>query len=115
MRLASTVLLALALLVATAWPLSSAIGAASAAAGRTDPRPGGCPVPGAADARAPEPSLGLPPGHPPIAPDLLPPGHPRIRSVDPRLPPGHPPIWSGRPLGPPSRGALTDTPGLLTI
>ena len=81
----------LALAVVTAWPLSSAIGAAtaSAAAPAADVQPAGC-VPAPPDDAAPSgEDLGLPPGHPPI-------------------PSGHPPI----PSGP---GPLFGAPVLLTI
>ena len=104
----------LALAVVTAWPLSSAIGAAtaSAAAPAADVRPAGC-VPAPPDDAAPSgEDLGLPPGHPPIPMDALPPGHPPI---GPRLPPGHPPIPSGHPPIPSGPGPLFGAPVLLTI
>jgi hypothetical protein len=93
---------ALALAVAAAWPISSAIGAAtaSATAPTADVQPAGC-VPAPMDDAAPSAEdLDLPPGHPPIPTDRLPPGHP---PVSPRLPPGHPPI----PTGPGAASAPT--------
>ena len=114
MKSAPLVVFILALAVATAWPLSSAIGAAtaSAAAPAADVRPAGC-VPAPPDDAAPSgEDLGLPPGHPPIPMDQLPPGHPPI---GPRLPPGHPPIPSGHPPIPSGPGPLFGEPVLLTI
>lgn len=119
MKPAPFALFILALVVAMAWPLSSAIGAAKAsgATAQADFRPAAC-VPEEADAApAPTPEeMGLlPPGHPPISADGLPPGHPPIPGRAQRLPPGHPPIPSGHPPVPASPGLLFGEPVLLTI
>jgi hypothetical protein len=129
MKPAPLVLFVLAILVAMAWPLSSAIGAASARSGaRASLVPTSC-VPGDASAQADDdddddgdevalppghPSLGmeLPPGHPPISADGLPPGHPPIGRG---LPPGHPPIPSGHAPAAPLNIEAFGTPVLLTI
>jgi hypothetical protein len=116
MKRASLAVFILALAVASAWPLSSAIGAAtgSASTPSSDVRPVGCvPAPSTDDAAPSAEDLGLPPGHPPIPMDRLPPGHPPIGQ--PRLPPGHPPISSGHPPIPATPGALFGEPVLLTI
>jgi hypothetical protein len=114
MKPAPLAIFVLALAVAAAWPLSSAIGAATATAATraADVQPVGC-VPAPSDDAAPSgEDLGLPPGHPPIPMDQLPPGHPPIA---PRLPPGHPPIPSGHPPVPSGPGPLFGAPVLLTI
>jgi hypothetical protein len=131
MKPASLVLFALALVVAVAWPLTSAIGAASASAfERMALGPAAC-VPEQAsavqaddaededgdDADAlppghPSMSRQLPPGHPPISADGLPPGHPPIGRG---LPPGHPPVPSGHGPAAPSPAELFGAPVLLTI
>lgn len=129
MKPAPFALVVLALLVALAWPISSAIGAATAgAAAREAIRAAAC----APDQRATAPTDGwdddeedgvalppghppiggqLPPGHPPISADGLPPGHPPIG----HLPPGHPPLPSGRTPAAPSPVELFGSPVLLTI
>lgn len=114
MKHAPFALLVFAVLVATAWPLSSAIGSATAAtaAAASDIRAAGC-VPDSA-AEGPR-GLALPPGHPPVDTDVLPPGHPPITSGAPRLPPGHPPLPSGQPPLPSGPGPLFGAPVLLTI
>jgi hypothetical protein len=109
MKPASLALFALALVVAIAWPLSSAIGSASAGAiERMALRSAACVPEQAAVAPSDDgedddgdddgDAVALPPGHPPIA-RQLPPGHPPI-SAD-GLPPGHPPIGRGLPPGHP--------------
>jgi hypothetical protein len=130
MKRAPLALFVLTLVVAIAWPLSSAIGAATArAAARQTLEPASC-VPRDTTAQSDDgdddddgdndfalppghPSLGLalPPGHPPLSVDGLPPGHPPIGRV---LPPGHPPIPSGH--GPtPLPIDVFGAPVLLTI
>lgn len=119
-------LFALALAVALAWPLTSALGIAASRTSAAALRPASCSLDGTAtpsgddgaetDADAPA----LPPGHPSIAGDLppghppidLPPGHPPIGRA---LPPGHPPIPSGHGGEDPSMGDLFGEPILLTI
>jgi hypothetical protein len=114
MKPAPFILLVLAVLVATAWPLTSAIGAASAtvAAIRSDVQ-AACAPEAAAEPGEEMGQLVLPPGHPPIPGLRLPPGHPPIPD-DPRLPPGHPPIPSGHDAMP-SGPTLFQEPQLLTI
>lgn len=125
MKPTSLVLFALAVAVATAVPISSAIGVATArAAVSGERRPAACPAAELGDAEGPR-ALALPPGHPPLATDRLPPGHPPIADG---LPPGHPPLGSGAPrlspghppvpstVPPPAAsGSLFGAPVLLTI
>jgi hypothetical protein len=132
MKPAPLALIVLAVVVAVAWPLSSAIGAASASAfERMALRPAACVPEQTAAAPADEgddddgdedeaalppghPSIArqLPPGHPPLPADGLPPGHPPVGRG---LPPGHPPIPSGHGPGGPSPVELFGEPVLLTI
>ncbi len=129
MKPASLALLVLAFVVAMAWPLSSAIGAAAARASSgpkveatscatddgTAQTDDGDDDDGDDVALPPgHPSLGLqlPPGHPPISADGLPPGHPPI---DGALPPGHPPIPSGHAPAIPTPIDAFGAPILLTI
>jgi hypothetical protein len=107
----------LALVVAMAWPLSSAIGSATAASGaiaQAELRTAAC-VPEQADAAPTPEQMGLPPGHPPISARGLPPGHPPIPGRAQGLPPGHPPIPSGHPPVPASPTPLFGEPVLLNI
>lgn len=131
MKPASFVLVVLALAVGVAWPLSSAIGAASVSAFERIALGSAACQPEQAAAMAPSgeaaeddgeaaalppghPPIGgtLPPGHPPIAADGLPPGHPPIGRG---LPPGHPPIPSGQGPAAPAPVELFGAPVLLTI
>jgi hypothetical protein len=117
MKPAPFALFILALVVAMAWPLSSAIGsatAASAAIAQADVQPAAC-VPEQGDAAPTPEQMGLPPGHPPISTRSLPPGHPPIPGRAQALPPGHPPISSAHPPVPASPTRLFGEPVLLTI
>lgn len=130
MKPASVALFVLALVVAMAWPLTAAIGAARAGAEVSRLLPASCtpdetaaaPSDDGDDAEDGEalmlppghPSITgeLPPGHPPISADGLPPGHPPVPGA---LPPGHPRIPSGHGPGAPAPGDLFGAPILLTI
>jgi hypothetical protein len=117
MKPAPFALLVLAVLAATSWPLTSAIGAATATTSavlRADVQAACAPDATAEQGEQGE-ELALPPGHPPIPSFRLPPGHPPISSGDPRLPPGHPPIPSGHDAEPSGPGQLFQEPVLLTI
>lgn len=129
MKPGSVALFAVALLVAMAWPLTAAIGAARAGVAVSGLVPASCTpdetVAGPGDDGDDDdgealllppghPSIAgqLPPGHPPTSTDGLPPGHPPVRGA---LPPGHPRIPSGHAPVAPVPADLFGEPILLSI